>query len=350
MQLEQLLERALTKKASDLHITVGIPPIVRINGELQALSDTNALMPEQVERILKEIAKPEQLADFAKCGEIDFSFTCLKERRFRVNAFKQRSFVALAIRILTERVPTLDEFGHPEAVKTLARKTRGLVLVTGPSGSGKSTTLAAMVNLINEERRCHIITLEDPIEYLHAHRSSIVNQREITIDSRSFASALRAALREDPDVILLGEMRDAETIATAITAAETGHLVLATLHTADAAQTIDRIIDAFSPQQQAQVRLQLSLTLQGVVAQQLIKRIDESGRIAAFEILIATPAVRNLVREGKTHQIASAIQTGGKWQMQSMDKALSDLYRSGKISESEIGVRVNDPETLLHLR
>lgn len=243
----------------------------------------------------------------------------------------------------------MEELGHPPVLKTLASQARGLVLVTGPTGSGKSTTLAAMINLINQERSCHILTLEDPIEYLHKHSKSIVNQREMHSDTKSFTIALRAALREDPDVILVGEMRDPETIATAITAAETGHLVFATLHTGSAAQTIDRIIDAFPAHQQQQIRIQLSVTLQGIIAQQLLPRMDRKGRIAALEVLIATPAVRNIIREGKTHQLTSVIQTGIKFGMQPMDIALRDLYRRQIISYEEALTHAIDEETFARL-
>lgn len=286
---------------------------------------------------------------FKEHGEIDFSFAIFGLSRFRVNAFKQRGSIAIVIRIVNENIPTLEELGHPPVLKTLAAQARGLVLVTGPTGSGKSTTLAAMINLINQERSCHILTLEDPIEYLHKHNKSIVNQREMHSDTKSFTIALRAALREDPDVILVGEMRDPETIATAITAAETGHLVFATLHTGSAAQTIDRIIDAFPAHQQQQIRVQLSVTLQGIVAQQLLPRMNGKGRIAALEILIATPAVRNIIREGKTHQLTSVIQTGLKFGMQPMDIALRDLYRRGNISYEEAMTHAIDQETFARL-
>ena len=269
--------------------------------------------------------------------------------RFRVNAFRQRGSIAIAIRIIPERVPSLQELKLPDIVRELARKPRGLVLVTGPTGSGKSTTMAAMIDLINSERACNILTLEDPIEYLHRHRKSIINQREIGADSRTFANALRAALREDPDVILVGEMRDMETISIAVRAAETGHLVLATLHTSDAAQTVDRIIDVFPPYQHQQVRTQLSLALQGIVSQQLLPRRDGQGRIVAVETLVTTPAVRNLIREGKSHQILSVIQTGAKFGMLAMDTALRDLCRAGLIAEDEALMRSNDPDTLQRL-
>ncbi|MEN6567056.1 MAG: type IV pilus twitching motility protein PilT [Veillonellales bacterium] len=346
--MKQLLREAVERKASDLHITVGVPPVLRLNGNLIHL-DYPKLLVDDTEALLEEITTEEQRQRFQAQGELDFSFAITGLSRFRVNAFKQRGSVAIVTRVVSETVPTLDQLGHPEVLKALARKSRGLVLVTGPTGSGKSTTLAAMIHLINQERDCHIITLEDPIEYLHRHNRSIVNQREIHADTQSFANALRAALREDPDVILVGEMRDAETIGTAITAAETGHLVLTTLHTGDAAQTIDRIIDVFPPYQQQQIRLQLSMTLQGIVAQQLLPRLDGTGRVAAMEILVATPAIRNLIREGKSHQIPSVIQTGAKFGMQAMDNSLRDLYRRGLVSQEEALVRALDPENFLRL-
>lgn len=346
--MEQLLHQAVKSGASDLHITVGVPPILRINGNL-VRTEHGILTVKDTEELFVAITKPEQQLYFKEHGEIDFSFAIFGLSRFRVNAFRQRGSVAIVIRVVNENVPTLEQLGHPAVLKTLAGQARGLVLVTGPTGSGKSTTLAAMINLINKERSCHILTLEDPIEYLHKHNKSIVNQREMHADTQSFAIALRAALREDPDVILVGEMRDPETIATAITAAETGHLVFATLHTGSAAQTIDRIIDAFPAYQQQQIRIQLSVTLQGIVAQQLLPRIDQKGRIAALEILIATPAVRNIIREGKTPQLTSVIQTGAKFGMQPMDIALRDLYRRGVVSYAEAIMRAMDEETFARL-
>jgi len=346
--IDQLLTEALKRNASDLHITVGMPPILRINGDLVYL-DYPKLRPDKTKALLSEIASQQVLAKLAELGEVDFSHAIQGLSRFRVNAFRQRGSIAIAIRLVNEKVPTLDELGHPEVLKTLARKPRGLVLVTGPTGSGKSTTLAAMVGMINQERACHIITLEDPIEFLHSHGKSIVNQRELHLDTLSFAGALRAALREDPDVILVGEMRDMETIATAITAAETGHLVLATLHTGDAAQTIDRIIDVFPPHQQQQVRIQLSMTLQGIVVQQLLPKIGGKGRVAALEILLATPAVRNIIRETKTQQLGTVLQTGAKIGMQTMDNSLRDLVRQGIVDSDEALSRAVDPETLKRL-
>jgi twitching motility protein PilT len=346
--MDALLRAAVEKRASDIHITVGVPPVLRLNGSL-VRTDAVPLTVQDTRAMLEAITSPEHQDKFWQTGEIDFSFAIPGVSRFRVNAFRQRGSAAIAIRVVNERIATLDELGHPDILKTLARMPRGLVLVTGPTGSGKSTTLAAMIDLVNNERACHVLTLEDPIEYLHKHKKCIVNQREIHADSKSFANALRAALREDPDVILVGEMRDVETIGIAVTAAETGHLVFATLHTCDAAQTIDRIIDVFPPHQQQQIRIQLSLTLQGIVSQQLLPRLDGSGRIVAHEVLMVTPAVRNLIREGKTHQIASVIQTGARFGMQAMDFSLRDLFRRGIISYEDALERSMNPENFIRL-
>ena len=347
--VERLLREAVERRASDIHLTVGVPPTLRINGALVRLP-LPPLGTADTLRLFESIAPEERRTYLDQNGEVDFSHTIHGLSRFRVNAFRQRGSVAIAVRLIPEQVPTLGQLELPEVVATLSRKPRGLILVTGPTGSGKSTTMAAMINQINEEQACNIITLEDPIEYLHRHKKSLINQREIGADSRSFANGLRAALREDPDVILVGEMRDMDTISIAVRAAETGHLVLATLHTSDASQTIDRIIDVFPPYQQQQIRTQLSLTLQGIISQQLLPRRSGTGRAVAVEILVATPAVRNLVREGKSHQLLTVIQTGAKTGMQSMDAALRDLCRAGIVADEEALMRASDPDNFLRLR
>ncbi len=306
---------------------------MRINGKLVKYGE-ETLTPEKNLSLVKQILDEEKFKQLEIKGEIDTSYSVAGLGRFRINVYKQRGTYGMAIRAVSLKIPTIEELGLPTIVKELSRKQRGLILVTGPTGSGKSTTLASMIDCINRERSCHILTLEDPIEYLHKHNKSIINQREIGSDSRSFASALRAALRQDPDVILVGEMRDLETISIAITAAETGHLVLSTLHTIGASKTIDRIIDVFPPHQQQQIKIQLSAVLEGIISQQLIPRIDNEGRVLALEIMIATPAIRNLIREGKTYQIQTAIQTGMKFGMQTMDNSLINLFRQGLISKN----------------
>lgn len=331
LTVEQLLMIAKEKNASDVHITVGLPPRVRVNGELVDL-DYPRLMPEDCEKIITDIMNDRQEAIFKDTGELDFSFSIPAVGRYRVNVFRQRGSVACAMRIVGTVVPKPEMLGVPRSVIDLYAKKRGLVLVTGPTGSGKSTTLASLIDRINGERNAHVITLEDPIEYLHTHRKSMINQREIGIDTQSYAGALRAALREDPDVILVGEMRDLETISTAITAAETGHLVFSTLHTIGATATIDRIIDVFPPHQQQQIRIQLAVVLESVISQQLIPTEDGRGRVAAFEVMHATVPVKNLIREAKTYQIASIMQTSRKDGMITMDDALLDLYMQGVIS------------------
>ncbi|WP_432665240.1 type IV pilus twitching motility protein PilT [Wukongibacter baidiensis] len=331
MNLDDLLRKSNEFRASDLHLTVGIPPIMRVFGDLRKLGDT-PLKPEDTEVLIKQLLNEKQLKVLEEKGEIDVSYSQRSLGRFRVNAYRQRGSYGIAIRIVALRIPSMEELGLPPVVRELALKKRGLVLVTGPTGSGKSTTLASMIDFINHDRSCHILTLEDPIEYLHKHNKSIVNQREIGNDSGSFSNALRSALRQDPDVILVGEMRDLETISIAITAAETGHLVLSTLHTIGSAKTIDRIIDVFPPYQQQQIRIQLSTVLEGVISQQLLPRHDEGGRIAAMEVMVGTTAIRNLIREGKTHQIQSLVQTGSKFGMKTMDSSISELVRRGNIS------------------
>ncbi len=333
MNMEELLRSAKEKGASDIHITVGLPPVFRINGSLEP-QGVAKLSPAETKELIQPIIKEEHLEYFERKGEVDFSFAFPEIGRYRVNAFKQRGSVAAALRTVASEIPDPQSLGVPESVVSLANKKRGLVLVTGPTGSGKSTTLASIINEINKIRDCHIITLEDPIEYLHRHNKSIVNQREIGLDSDSYADALRAALRQDPDVILVGEMRDLETISIAITAAETGHLVLSTLHTIGAPATIDRIIDAFPYHQQQQIRIQLSSVLLAVVTQQLLPRSDIEGRAAAFEVMHINPAIRNLIRENKTHQILSVMQTSQRIGMQTMDDALMRLVMERKISRS----------------
>lgn len=331
IKIESLLQFAAERKASDIHLAVESPPVLRIDGTLTRLGEEK-LSRQTIEQLASSMMDDVQARRFLEQGELDFSYSLPGVGRFRVNAFRQRGSVGVVIRIIPFSVPTPELLGLPPVCVELAKLQKGLVLVTGPTGSGKSTTLASMLDYINRTRSAHIVTIEDPIEYLHQHRLSLVNQREIGNDTLSFANALRAVLRQDPDVILVGEMRDLETISTAVTAAETGHLVFSTLHTNDATQAIDRMIDVFPPHQQQQIRVQLAAVLQGVLAQQLLPRADRHGRIAAIEVLLVTQAVRNLIREGKTHQLPTVIQTGGKLGMQSMEKGIQDLLRQGLIS------------------
>jgi twitching motility protein PilT len=323
--IDTLLREAVGYDASDIHLCEGQPPIFRIHGMLERRAGM-AVSAQDIDEVCSWIIPPDKRAEFYDRGEVDFSYSIHGLGRFRVNGYRQRGTPALALRVIPFRIFSLQELGLPEILGTFCDRPHGLVVVTGPTGSGKSTTLAALIDLINERYDRHIITLEDPIEFLHRHKRSVVNQREIGADTHSFAKGLRSALRQDPNVILLGEMRDLETIQICLQAAETGHLVFATLHTNDAASTVDRIIDVFPPEQQQQVRVQLGGTLQGVVSQRLFTRRDQPGRIVALEILMVTPAIRNLIREGKTHQILSAIQTGGKLGMRTMESAVKDLY------------------------
>lgn len=342
--LNDLLNITIEEGASDLHLTVGLAPTIRVNGKLIKIGNEK-LTPKEIREYSKEILK-EKYAEYDEIGEMDISYSISGVGRFRVNVFKQRNSDAIAIRVIALKIPTLNELKHPKVIKELVEKQRGLVLVTGPTGSGKSTTLAAMINEINNNREAHIITLEDPIEYLHKHNKSIINQREIGKDSKSYKNALKAILREDPDVILVGEMRDLETISIAITAAETGHLVFSTLHTIGAAKTIDRIVDVFPPHQQQQIRVQLSAVLQGIVSQQLVPTEDNKKRVAALEVMITTPGIQNLIREGKSHQIESAIQTGAKYGMKTMDMSLAELYK-GKIIDLDTALTYSvDKETI----
>jgi twitching motility protein PilT len=332
IQMHDLLERLLTEGASDLHLTVGSPPVIRVHGSLERLEDYPILHPAEIRRLVYGLLTQRQREKLESELELDLSYSLPGKARFRLNVYFQRDAVGAAFRVIPINVRLLEELGLPPKVADFARLPRGFVLVTGPTGSGKSTTLAALIDVINRERPDHIMTVEDPIEYLHLHKTAIINQREVGTDTRSFANALKHVLRQDPDVILVGEMRDLETISTALTAAETGHLVFATLHTQDAPQSVDRIIDVFPPHQQQQVRIQLAASLQGVVTQQLLPTADGTGRALAIEILVATPAVRNLIREGKTHMIYSSMQAGGKYGMRTMDQSLAELAKKGAIT------------------
>ena len=341
----EIMKFAVEHKASDIHVTVGRPPMLRINGVLNPMADYPPLTEKDTFAMLNTIMDTKRRTQFFDDGETDFSYELPGYSRFRVNIYKQSGCVAGALRLISTKIPTFEELHLPNVLSDLAMLPRGLILVTGPTGSGKSTTLAAVIDRINQFRKDHIITLEDPIEYKHEHLNSLVDQREVGSDTKSFASGLRAALREDPDVILVGEMRDSETIGTAITAAETGHLVLATLHTLDAASTVNRIIDVFPDHQQQQIRVQLAGNLQGIVAQQLLPTSDKTSRVAAFEILVATPALRNLIREAKTHQINSYIQTGHRYGMITMDASLAELVNKHIVDKDTAEERCYDPLT-----
>ena len=332
--IEPYLEEVIRRDASDVHIQVGLPAMLRVDGALSPVRDAPVLTAENIDDIIFSLLDEEQKEIYIHDKEIDFSFSYGELGRFRVNAFHEKGNPAGAFRLIPNKIRTIEELGLPEIMNKMTEYPRGLVLVTGPTGSGKSTTLAGMLDRVNRERAQHIITIEDPIEYQHHHKKSIVVQREVHFDTPSFSSALRSALREDPDVVLIGEMRDLETISTAITVAETGHLVFATLHTNSAAQSIDRMIDVFPPHQQQQIRIQLSGILMGIVAQRLVPVIG-GGRVAAAEILVVTPAVRNIIREGKTQQLNGVIQTGSEYGMQSMDATLVRLIHDGKISYEE---------------
>lgn len=345
-RLQCLLKKATDLHASDLHLTVGIPPAVRVSGELIVLEEERPLRPEDTQEMMFSVVSEDNLMQFRRDGEVDFSFGLPQIGRFRVNMYRQRGSVAAAIRIMGGRIPAPEELGLPQAVIDLVQRPSGLVLVAGPTGSGKSTTLASLIQRINETRRCHVLTLEDPIEYLYRHDRALVDQREIGLDSMSFAAALRAALREDPDVILVGEMRDNETISTALTAAETGHLVFSTLHTNDAASTIGRIIDVFPDTQKAQVRTQLSMVLDAVISQRLLPREDTEGRIACFEVMLCNTAVRSLIRDNKAFQIHNVIQTGGKSGMITMEDSMLQAVRAGVISAQTALEFAADPQVM----
>ncbi len=347
LDIHQLLGLVRQFGASDMHLTADLPPVMRIDGELHTLP-CDLLDSNQIQRLVYEVLTDEQISQFERKKELDFSFGTAELGRFRFNLYKQRGAIGAAIRAIPAKIPTFEQLNLPPVLKELTRLQSGLVLVTGPTGSGKSTTIAVMIDTINSLYYKHIMTIEDPIEYVHKHKRAMVNQREIGSDSDSFHDSIRAVLREDPDVILLGEMRDLETIQAALTLAETGHLVFGTLHTRSAAQTVDRIIDVFSPEQQEQIRVLLANTLQAIITQQLMPAVG-GGRVGALEILLVTSATRNLIREGKTHQIPTVIETGGNLGMQSMDKALVELVRQGRITLDMAMERAADRDNIVRI-
>jgi twitching motility protein PilT len=346
LHINDLLELVIQWRGSDLHLAAGSPPVIRVNGDLRPIPDVPVLNGSQIRQMVYSILTQKQREKFEKELELDTSYALPGKGRFRVNVFLQRDSVGAVMRAIPYQVIDYDSLGGPPAVKTWAYLPRGLVLITGPTGSGKSTTLASLIDIVNRERSVHIMTVEDPIEFLHDHKRSLINQREVGEDTHSFASALKHVLRQDPDVILVGEMRDLETISTALTAAETGHLVFATLHTQDAPQSIDRVIDVFPAHQQQQVRVQLASALQGICTQQLIPTSDGNSRAIACEVMVATPAVRNLIREGKTHQVYSVLQAGGRYGMVTMDMSLVQLVRSGRITLDMAIERCSNEEDL----
>jgi twitching motility protein PilT len=341
--MHDLLARTVAQDASDLHLTAGVPPAMRVHGSLAPLNDLPELTSADTEQLVRSVLSAEQWDQFEAAQELDAAYAIPGMSRFRLNVFRQRGSVAAAFRLIPTRIRTVDELGLPHSVESFARLPRGLVLVTGPTGSGKSTTMASLLDVVNKTRSAHIVTIEDPIEFLHGHQRSIVNQREVGSDTASFHVALRQVLRQDPDVILVGEMRDLETTSVALTAAETGHLVFATMHTQSAAQTVERLIDIFPPHQQSQVRAQLAGCLEGVMTQALAPSIDGNGRVLACEILVATPAVRNLIRESKTHQITSIMQSSADVGMVAFDQHLATLYAQSRISKSVARGLAHDP-------
>jgi twitching motility protein PilT len=345
LHIDELLHIVVDRNASDLHICMNEAPVIREDGALKRLN-FEKFTPQILQRMLYEIISDDNINRFETTLELDFSYQLPRRARFRVNMYRDRGSCAAAFRLIPQKIPTVRDLNLPPLLETLTDKPRGLILVTGPTGSGKSTSLAAMINHININKAVHIITIEDPIEYLHTHKQSVINQRELGGDTKSFANALRASLREDPDVLLVGEMRDMETISLAITAAETGHLVFATLHTNNAAESVDRIIDVFPPGQQEQIRVQLSNNLQSIISQQLLPRAGAPGRIPANEIMLASPAIRNLIREAKTHQIPSMIQTSGNLGMITLDQNLRDLDLKGYVTLEEIFSRCQNPDEL----
>jgi twitching motility protein PilT len=345
--MEHLLDLVVRENCSDLHIRVGIPPVVRVHGSLVHIDQVPPLTPEDSEGLVKAITSEDHLRKTREVGGSDFGFAFQDKARFRVSVFKERGNYGAVLRQIPTRMMTLEEIGLPPSIKDLLYQPRGLILVVGPTGSGKTTTLASMLNIVNEERDVHIITVEDPIEYYHHHKKSIVTQREIGVDVTSFAEALRRALRQDPDVVLVGEMRDLETMEAAITASETGHLVFATLHTTGAARTVDRIVDAFPTEQQEQIRTQLASSIKAVISQLLLPRKDRKGRVAVFEVMIATPSIQALIRDNKTFRIQSDIQTGGKHGMFTLDSHLIQLYQRGVIDYGEMLTSAQDPQTMM---
>lgn len=346
-EMDDLLQLVMDEGASDIHIQVGVPPTLRIHGGLENL-DTDPLTPADTEQLMKAITSESNQQELRQNGGVDFGFAFGEKCRFRVSVLKQKGSIGMVLRIIPNDLLTLEQIGLPPAVKDLLFRPRGMILVTGPTGSGKSTTLASMINVINQQRDCHIITVEDPIEFYHDHKKCVIIQREIGVDVPSFAEALRRALRQDPDVILVGEMRDLETIEAAVTAAETGHLVFGTLHTTGAAETIDRIVDAFPTDQQAQIRTQLASSLEAVISQVLMKRQDRPGRIAGFEVMICTPGIRALIRDNKTYRITSDIQTGAKFGMNTLDSHLTSLYEQGSISYGDLITKAKDPQGIIN--
>ena len=347
--LQELLTAMVQRGASDLHLSCGTYPQIRVNGSLEPLEEFETLMPSDTQRLIYSVLTGAQQRHFEGGNDLDLSFGLEGLARFRCNVYRQRGVICAAMRVIPYKVRSFEDLQLPAIVEQLAEKHKGLVLVTGPTGSGKSTTLAAMIDKINSERRAHIVTVEDPIEFVHQHKKSLVHQREILADTPSFRDALKSILREDPDVVLIGEMRDLETISAALTIAETGHLTFATLHTNSCAQTITRIIDVFPTAQQGQIRSQLSLVLEGVLSQTLVPTVDGHGRAMAMEIMVTTPAIRNLIRQEKTHEIYSALQSGGRFGMQTMSQSLADLVRAGKIAKAEALARAPLPEEVAAL-
>jgi twitching motility protein PilT len=346
IQMDDLLQVVVDEGASDLHIRVGVPPVIRLHGSMLPM-DLPVLTPEDTENLMKAITSESHIQKVREQGGTDFGFAFGDMARFRVSVFKERGNHGLVLRQIPNKLLTLEQIGLPPSIKDLLFRPRGLILVTGPTGSGKTTTLASMIDIINTERDCHIITVEDPIEYYHAHKKSVVTQREIGVDVPDFAEALRRGLRQDPDCILVGEMRDLETMEAAITAAETGHLVFATLHTTGAARTVDRIVDAFPTDQQEQIRTQLASSIVAVISQVLLVRSDGKGRVACFEIMITTPSIQALIRDNKTFRITSDIQTGAKYGMVTLDANLMSLYERGLISYADLITKAQDPQSIL---